>query len=171
MQSFKQITPEEFDGVFQRIGKDWMLIGAGNGTEDNIMTASWGGLGVLWHKPVAFCFIRPQRHTYSLTEESDLLSLSFFDGEYREALTYCGRMSGRDADKFAGAGLTKLHSESGIPYPAEASTVLLCRKLYAGMIRKEDFIDGAQLSHYPMDDFHRVYICEIESVLQKELSK
>ncbi len=167
MNQFKQIKPEDFDGVFTHIGKEWMLIGAGNGREDNIMTASWGGLGILWHKPVAICFIRPQRHTYTLTEESDRLSISFFEESYREALTYCGRASGKNEDKFAGAGFTKCHSEKGVPYPGEASTVLLCRKLYADDLKKANFIDPSVLSHYPIDDFHRVYICEIEEVLQK----
>ncbi len=167
MNTFQEIQIEEFDRVFGRIGKDWMLIGASDGEQDNIMTASWGGLGILWHKPVAFCFIRPQRHTYSITERSDYLSLSFFDGKEREALTFCGRASGRDVDKFAGAGLTKVFSEKGIPYPQEASTVLLCRKLYADNLKKASFIDTSVLSHYPIDDFHRVYICEIEQILQK----
>ena len=26
------------------------------------MTASWGGVGFLWHKPVSYIFIRPQRY-------------------------------------------------------------------------------------------------------------
>ncbi len=36
------------DNTFKLIGKDWMLIAAGEPESFNIMTASWGGLGVLW---------------------------------------------------------------------------------------------------------------------------
>ena len=34
------------------------------------MTASWGGMGILWNKPVVFVFIRPQRFTNSLVSMS-----------------------------------------------------------------------------------------------------
>ena len=63
MNSFQSITPEQLDPVFQKIGKDWMLISASDGTTANTMTASWGGLGVLWNKQVAVCLIRPERFT------------------------------------------------------------------------------------------------------------
>ena len=168
MNDFKQISPDEFDGIFKKIGKDWMLIGASDGTHDNLMTASWGAMGILWHKPVAICFIRPQRYTYTLTEPSDRLSISFFEDEkYRDALTYCGRASGRDADKFAGAGFTKQKDENGVPYPADADLVLFCRKMYADDLKEGCFVDAEMLKHYAAKDYHRVYICEIEKILKK----
>ncbi|MCD7754362.1 MAG: flavin reductase family protein, partial [Clostridiales bacterium] len=34
--------------VFRAIGKQWMLVTAGDRESCNTMTASWGGLGVLW---------------------------------------------------------------------------------------------------------------------------
>ena len=36
------------------------------GDKVNIITASWGGVGVLWNKRVADIFIRPQRYTKNL---------------------------------------------------------------------------------------------------------
>ena len=53
------------EDAFRLIGKEWMLVTGGtleNGY--NTMTASWGGIGWLWNKPVAFVFIRPERYTY-----------------------------------------------------------------------------------------------------------
>ena len=50
------------DDVFSLIGDRWMLVAATDKDgKTNAMTASWGGLGVLWGKKVAFVFIRPQR--------------------------------------------------------------------------------------------------------------
>lgn len=167
MQQFKEIQATEIERILTRIGSEWMLISASDGEKSNTMTASWGCMGVLWNKPVAVCFIRPQRYTYEFTEASDRLSLSFFDGACRDALTLCGRTSGRDGDKFLRAGLTKTEDENGVPYPAEASLVLLCKKLYADNLKKECFLDTSLLSNYAADDFHRVYICEIERVLCK----
>ena len=47
------------DNVFETIGKEWMLVCAGNKDKFNMMTASWGCLGWLWNKPVVVVFIRP----------------------------------------------------------------------------------------------------------------
>ncbi|MDD2866652.1 MAG: hypothetical protein PHO59_04945, partial [Candidatus Omnitrophica bacterium] len=59
-KKFKTMKPEQIkDNPFQAVGKDWMLIAAGTSVCDkqtdrqahNMMTASWGAWGVLWHKP------------------------------------------------------------------------------------------------------------------------
>ena len=163
---FKKIAAEDFSEIFDRVGKQWMLIGAGDVGEENAMTASWGCFGVLWNKPVCICFIRPQRHTHKLTEKCDRLSLTFFDEKYREVLKYFGTRSGADTDKIADCGLTVLR-ESGVPYFAEADVALICKKLYVGAIEENEFIDRSLLSNYEKKDYHTVYICEIETVLKK----
>ena len=169
--TFRSVAPATLtDNFFSRIGDDWMLITAENSEGAvNPMTASWGGAGILWNKPVAICFIRPQRYTYGIVEDTDHLTLSFFPaGLYRDALRYCGTKSGRDGDKFAATGLTVDRTSEGTPYPAEANLVLVCRKLYADDLKEGCFIDPAMLKHYPTKDFHRFYICEITEVLVKE---
>ena len=65
--------------VFTLIGEQWMLITAGTPEHCNTMTASWGGLGVLWGADVATCYIRPQRYTYEFIEKSDYFTLSFLE--------------------------------------------------------------------------------------------
>ena len=155
------------DNVFSAIGDQWMLITASkpDGTF-NTMTASWGGLGILWNKPVAFTFIRPQRYTYEFSEAGEYATLSFFDASMRQALTFCGRQSGRNVDKINACGLTPVTDKKGT-YFEEARLVLRVRKLYADDLKECCFIDKAQLAHYEKKDFHRVYISEIEEVLQK----
>lgn len=165
MSDFLQTSARDFDPLFDRIGSDWMLICAGDGKCANAMTASWGGCGVLWNLPVAFCFVRPQRFTHEILEKSDRFALAFFDGLHRDALQYCGTHSGRDGDKFTAAGLTCAHTADGVPYPAEASKILVCRKLYADALKHDAFVDNSLLSHYKNGDFHTTYIGEIESVL------
>ena len=51
------------DNVFTTIGKEWLLVAAGNKEKFNMMTASWGCLGWLWRRPVAIVYIRPERYT------------------------------------------------------------------------------------------------------------
>jgi len=168
MNAFTHHTPNEFDPIFSRIGKEFMLISAAADGKANTMTASWGSCGVLWNKPIAVCFIRPQRHTFQLTEQSNTFALAFFGDGHREALKFCGTKSGRDyADKYAAAGLTCAYTEDGVPYPAEAVEVLICRKIYTARMKKEDFLDPTLLDHYPEDDFHQIYVGEIVDVLKR----
>ena len=171
MTPFQSVAPATLpDNFFSRIGEDWMLITAANSLgEVNTMTASWGCAGILWNKPVAVCFIRPQRYTYAFTEEADTLTLSFFPKDtYRDALRFCGTKSGRDVDKFAATGLTVVKTSEETPYLAEANLVLVCRKLYADDLKEGCFIDPDMLKHYAAKDYHRFYICEITEVLVKE---
>jgi len=64
---FKIIDPANLiDNPFDLVGEKWMLISAGSEKTFNTMTASWGGMGVLWAKKVCFCVVRPGRHTFSL---------------------------------------------------------------------------------------------------------
>ena len=73
-----------------------------------------------------------------------------------------------DGDKFKAAGLTCAYTEDGVPYPAEATRVLICRKLYADMLRPEAFVEQSLLSNYEKNDYHKVYVGEIEQVLLKK---
>ena len=45
------------------IADDWALVSAGTPEDWNTLTVSWGGIGELWGRDVAFIFIRPQRYT------------------------------------------------------------------------------------------------------------
>lgn len=172
MQNFHKLAPQKLDGVFDLIGKDWMLITAAGKNENgadavNTMTASWGGMGFLWNRPVAFCFVRPQRYTFTFTEQAERFSLSFFDESYRGALRLCGTKSGRDLNKFEAAGLTpKLHE--GTPIIAEARLNLICRKLYADTLREEGFVLPELLQNYSAGDYHRMYVVEIEQILERD---
>ncbi|MEE0957528.1 MAG: flavin reductase family protein, partial [Ruminococcus sp.] len=100
MSQFTEIKPQEItQNPFQLIGNDWALVTAGNAEKFNTMTISWGGVGIMWNKPVTFSFIRPQRYTFGFMQENGCFSMSFFDEEYRKALAFCGSKSGRDVDK------------------------------------------------------------------------
>ena len=103
----KRIDPKEIgQNVFSLIGDQWMLITAGTAEQCNTMTASWGGLGVLWGAPMATCYIRPQRYTREFVDREEYFTLAFFDEEHRKALALCGSKSGREVDKVRECGFT-----------------------------------------------------------------
>lgn len=115
---------------FEKIGSEWMLISAAKDGKANTMTASWGGIGVLWGKNVATVYIRPQRHTKEFVDAGDTFTISFFGGEHMKELGYLGKVSGKDVpDKIEQSGL-HLTEVDGQPGFEEATQVLVCRKLY-----------------------------------------
>ena len=101
----KDLTVLSQEDVFRLIGKEWMLITAGNIQHFNTMTASWGGLGWLWNKPVAFIFVRPERYTYEFIESGGRITLSFLPEAFKPVLNLCGSKSGREIDKIKETGL------------------------------------------------------------------
>lgn len=153
----------DFDkSIFEKIDKDWMLVTAGTRDNCNTMTASWGGLGVLWKRNVATIYVRPERYTLEFIEKEDYFSLAFFGKEYRNALNICGTKSGRDMDKIEECGFTVSSGASGGVYFEEADIALICRKIYSDNIRAENMIGLDPGDYYGAHGgVHRLYIGEI----------
>ena len=162
------------------IGRNWMLITAGDEKKSNSMTASWGSIGALWDAgvnggAVTTIYVRPSRYTDSFIDTNDCYSLCFFDEDYRKDLSFMGTYSGRDIDKVS---KTNLHLDyiDGVPYYKEAKLVIICKKVYKGKIEKEGFIDKKIIDAYYKTDsehiynnnsMHNVYIGKIIKVLSK----
>ena len=152
---------------FTKIGKEWALVTAGSKQKCNTMTVSWGGLGVIWGKNVVYIFVRDSRYTKEFLDHGDFFSLSFFDESYRNTLSYCGNKSGRNEDKWENAMLTPTFCHS-IPYPDEASLVILCKKLASVPIEEANLVDSSIMdTWYKDNDMHTMYIGEIIEVMAR----
>ena len=164
----KRIDPKAISqNVFSLIGDQCMLITAGTAQRCNTMTASLGGLGVIWGAPAATCYIRPQRYTKEFIDREEYFTLAFFGEEYRKALTLCGSKSGRDMDKVTECGFTVETAECGAPYFAQAELVLVCRKRFAQPMDPERMPEDVKKRWYPEKDYHTMYIGEIVEAYQK----
>ena len=145
---FHKVDPKSLnENVFSLIGDKWMLITAGSRERCNTMTASWGGLGVIWGAPAATCYIRPQRYTKEFVDREEYFTLCFFGEEYRKALSLCGSKSGRDVDKVKECGFTVQAAECGAPYFDQA----LCPAHGPGQHppgREGKVVSPAGLSHH-----------------------
>lgn len=173
---FKTISPEALtDNPFKLIGKDWLLVTACTRETDsngeirtgrvNTMTASWGGLGVLWNKPVATIYLRPSRYTKEIIDSTDRFSLSVLPQKCKTALDYCGSHSGRTVNKLKEAKLD-VEYMNGTPWIAQARLVLFCQKLYAQEFSPYSFVEERLCKqNYRNDDFHTMYIGEIVKVM------
>ena len=149
------------ENPFTLIGNDWALLSSGTPESFNMMTVSWGQVGVLWNKNVATAYVRPQRHTRSFMDENEIFTLSFFGEEQRDILKLCGSKSGRDIDKMHLSGLTPEFRGGAVCF-AEAKLTLVCRKLYVGKLEEDGFL-SAEIAerNYPQKDYHIVYTGEI----------
>ena len=143
----KAINPNEIkDNFIELIGKEWMLVSAGDKEKFNMMTASWGGVGVLWNRPVVFAFI------------------------HRKAHSICGSKSGREIDKVAATGLTPFFTEAGNPVFEEARLTLECKVVYKSEIEEAKFLDPSVFPRWYDEkngNAHIVYIAEIVNAWEK----
>lgn len=155
------------DNTVSMFDDKWCLITAGTKESYNTMTASWGAMGELWNKDVCFIFIRPQRYTLEFTEREEYFTLSFFGEEYKKALAFCGRNSGRDCDKAKETGLTPVEIDGSISFE-ESEKIIVCRKLFYQDINPDGFVDEAiDGACYPEKDYHRMYVGEIVACYEK----
>ncbi len=154
------------ESVFSLFDPTWALLSAKDEDRYNMMTVSWGGLGVLWNRDVATVYVRPQRYTLEFMDLAERFTLSFFPESVRPALRVCGAKSGRDIDKMHMDGLTPVFPAEDIVTFEEAKLTLVCRKLYRGRLAKESFLDTSLPStFYPGEDFHYLFVGEITQAL------
>lgn len=152
---------------FNKIGKDWMLLTAKYNDKINTMTASWGGLGFMWGKNVAFTVIRPQRYTKEFIDNSDNFSICFFDENYKKTLSYLGSVSGRNENKIEKSNLT-VTNFNNVPIFEESNLIFICKKLYRQDLKYTSFIEkDIDNIWYKNKDYHSLYISEIINVLHK----
>ncbi|MDD4221636.1 MAG: flavin reductase [Candidatus Methanomethylophilus sp.] len=144
------------------IQSNWMLVAAKKDGKVNALTASWGALGSLWRRKVAFIFIRPSRFTKEFIDVSGRFTLTFFNGRKKE-MGYLGKTSGRDVpDKIAQAGLTETEV-AGMPTFKEGRLMLSCRVLYTDPIEREHFLEkNIDDEVNPDGDRSVIYVGEIE---------
>ena len=127
--AWRKTDPNEWNAsAFRVIGREWLLL-VTEGERPNAMTASWGGFGMLWNRPVVLLWVRPERHSYGLLTQNERFSVCVLPERYREAYRICGSMSGRETDKIARSGLT-VQRVNGVACIRESRAVLLCRRQY-----------------------------------------
>lgn len=148
--------------IFQ---KDWALVTAGSMDNYNTMTIGWGGLGTLWRKPVCTVYVKPCRYTHSFMEANDYFTVSFFDDEYRGALSVLGTKSGRDGDKVSEVGFTPVAAGESITFK-EAKITLLCKKIYRQDLTLDAMPSDAIEKYYTEEAPHTMFIGEVVDIIE-----
>ena len=150
-KAWQEIAPTEIElNPVQMIDKDWLEVSAGK------------------DKPIFIVYVSTSRYTHKFMEENDYFTVTHFPANMRKQLSYLGRVSGRDEDKVAGAGLTVEFTELGNPIYAEADLAIECKKLY-GQQFDANLMPAEQREWYEKTGLgiHYMYIGEIVHVWKK----
>ncbi len=148
----------------------WLLLTAGDFAANNYntMTVAWGSFGIMWNKAFAQVVVRPTRYTFEFMEKYNSFTLCAFEERYRKVLNVLGTKSGRDGDKIKMVGLTPTASKwIAAPSFAEAHLIFECRKIYWQDLNADHFLDAKIDKNYRNKDYHRIYLGEIISVIDR----
>lgn len=130
----------------------------------NTMTIGWGGVVVVWGRPLFLVLVRDSRATYDLIEKSNEFTISVpLDNRLSRQLAYCGTKSLRDGDKFKACGLTRMPGRKvDTPVIGEAGLHYECKVIYKQTLDQAMIPDRIKSRYYHHNANHTVYYGEIQ---------
>ena len=169
--TFKTVAAEDFDeNFFNLIAKDFTVITAGE--QPNSMVASWGGIGIMFNKPVTWCFLRANRYTLEKIKETGTYTMCYFPDQYKGDIMQFGIKSGRNTDKMAQTKLTPMQTPDGYPAYKEAKIIIECKLIGAPTVSKDEFYteeskEFLQGGYDEAKDWHKLVYGEITNIYVK----
>lgn len=156
-------------GVFEYSGKVLEKMKPGNflttkkGDVINTMIIGWGGINIIWGRPIFIVLVRDSRATYELIESSDEFTVSIpFDHSLNDAIQICGTKSLREMDKFAYCHLTPVKGRKiETPIIGEAKLHYECKVIYKQTLDQSVVPDVVKDRYYHPGANHTVYYGEI----------
>ena len=171
---FNKISPEEItDNVFTLTGKIFPVVTVGNEEKYNSMTASGGGMGLLFRKPTTMLLFPKNRYTLELIEKEKKYTLSYFPDEYKKQVMFLGSKSGRDSNKMKEVELTSIKTPSGNISFKEARLIIECKLMQITTPNFPDDFYSEEAIDYMSEPYkdlgeHRKYVFgEITNVWKK----
>jgi len=152
-----------FKQTIQRMREDGLLLVTVDAEgKPNVMTIGWGTIGSVWGRPLFIVLVRPSRYSFSRLEQVPEFTVNVPPYELALAAAYCGKVSGRDHDKFREAGLTVSPGRRvRAPIIEQCLIHYECRTLHRNDVAPGALAQAIVDEYYPQDDFHRIYFGEI----------
>lgn len=134
-----------------------------SGDTPNVMTASWGFIGVMWGKRVAVVPIRDSRFTKQIIDKSKEFTMCIPYGEkFSKELKLCGTKSGRDMIKYRECGFSLTKAKSVDTYTIDGCDAYFeCRVMQALTFEGQDIAPEIAEQYGATPDYHNFYIAEI----------
>ena len=169
----KEIELFDYTEHIMKAVKSGVLLTTKAGAKVNMMTISWGVLGIEWQKPIFITFVRENRFTRTQLDENPEFTVNIPYGEYdKKILGFCGTKSGKNVDKVKELALELVDSDCiKVPAVKQLPLTLECKVLYKQMqdknsipeyIQKEMYPENVDSSHHAANkDYHIAYYGEI----------
>ena len=171
-KDYETVAPKDFDeNIFELVGDDWTVITSGE--KPNSMVASWGGAGIMFNKPVTWCFLRANRYTLEKIKETGTYTMCYFQAEYKGDILKFGTVSGRNTEKMAQTKLTQMPTPDGAPAYEQAKIIIECKLIAAPTVSKDEFYteEGKEFLQGGYDeakDWHKLVFGEITNIYVKK---
>lgn len=172
--SYEAITPQEIEkNILALVGQNFTVITAGKIPEHNSMTASFGGIGILFGKPTTWCFLRANRYTLEIIGKEKTYTMSYFPEEYKRDVVFFGTKSGRGSDKMKESNLTPIITPNGGVSYAEADLIIECSLTAINTVSPDDYLtdDGKAFvldGFNDAGDYHKLVFGEITRVWRRK---
>lgn len=130
----------------------------------NTMVIGWGGINVIWGKPMMLILVRKIRATWDLIEKTNEFTISVpIKHDLSEALKICGTKSMREInDKFTYCHLTPVPGRKiKTPVVGECELHYECRVLYKQPLNQDNIPEAIKNRYYPTGANHTLYFGEI----------
>ncbi len=131
----------------------------------NTMIIGWGGIMVIWGRPMFLVLVRESRATFNLIESSNEFTVSVpLENNLIDAIRICGTKSLREMDKFEYCNLTPITGRKiETPIIGEAELHYECKIIYKQPLNKEGIPPIIKDRYYGVnnDSYHTVYYGEI----------
>jgi flavin reductase (DIM6/NTAB) family NADH-FMN oxidoreductase RutF len=129
----------------------------------NTMIIGWGGINVVWGKPIFIVLVRESRATYDLLENSNEFTISVpLLNDMKKEIGICGTKSLREIDKFKECNFTPIKGRKiDTPIIGEADLHYECKVIYKQKLDENVILPVVKSKYYINNDFHTVYYGEI----------
>lgn len=164
---FKEIGVFDYSDVVLKQMKPGVFLTTKNGETINTMIIGWGGINVIWGRPVFIVLVRDSRATYELIEASREFTVSVpMDQDMLAEIKICGTKSLRDINKFEYCNLTPIKGRKiATPIIGEAKLHYECKIIYRQTLNQDAVPDIVRTRYYNPETNnaanHTVYIGEI----------
>lgn len=129
----------------------------------NTMIIGWGGINVIWGRPIFIVLVRDSRATYELIEHSNEFTVSVpIDKKMKREIAICGTKSLREMEKFKECNFTPIKGRKiDTPIIAEAELHFECKVIYKQTLDQAVIPDIVKNRYYNNNAIHTVYYGEI----------
>jgi flavin reductase (DIM6/NTAB) family NADH-FMN oxidoreductase RutF len=154
----------KLDLLFERLrtNEGVLLASTKRSGESNVMTISWGMVGIIWDRPVFVVLVRPSRYTYEFIEDSGVFTVNIPAPDMSDFVALCGTNSGREMDKLA-VGAVRVSEGHHVRTITIGGCPLVyeCRVIHKNDVAPAELPPDILQGLYSTGNFHRLYYGEI----------